>query len=82
MCSLVTQLEMPTLWSEGEGRCQRDQITETFRWISRGSRDGMYRKKDNAVRETRSSGGAEPPTDTYKASAERVVGCYGSRRGS
>ncbi len=42
----------------------------------------MYRKKDNAGRETRCSGGAEPPTGSYKASAERVVGCGGSRRGS
>jgi len=34
----------------------------------------MYRKKDNAVRETHSRGATEAPTDTYKASAEGVIG--------
>jgi len=29
---------MPTLWSEGEGRCLRAEETESSRWISRGSR--------------------------------------------
>ncbi len=34
----------------------------------------MYRKKDNAEREARSSGRAELPTRSYKASAEKGVG--------
>jgi len=67
-------MEVPTLWSEGEGRRQREQITETSRWVSRGSRDGMYRKKDNAEREARIGGGAEPPTCNYKARVERMLG--------
>ena len=67
-------LEMPTLWSEGEGRRQREEKTERSRWISRGSRDGMYRKKDNAEREARCSGRAELPTRPYKASVERGHG--------
>ena len=74
MSSLVTYLEMPTLWSEGEGRRQREEITETSRCISRGSRGGMYWKKNNAGRETRSSGDAESPTGIYKARAEMMVG--------
>ena len=65
---------MPTLWSEGEGRRQREEETERSRGISRGSRDGMYRKKDNAEREARSSGSAELPTRPDKASAERGHG--------
>ncbi len=73
-CSLVTYLEMPTLWSEGEGRRQREEKTERSRWISRGSRDGMYRKKDNAERETRCSGSAELSTKFYKASVEKDIG--------
>jgi len=34
----------------------------------------MYRKKDNAERETRCSGRAERPTKFYKASAEKGIG--------
>ena len=67
-------MEMPTLWSEGEGRRHREEKTERSRWISRGSRDGMYRKKDNAERETRCSGHAEWPTKSYKAGAEKGIG--------
>jgi len=33
--------EVPTLWSEGEGRRRWAEITKTVHWISRGSRDGM-----------------------------------------
>ena len=65
---------MPTLWSEGEGRRQREEETERSRWISRGSRDGMYRKKDNAEREARCSGSAELPTKFYKARVEKGIG--------
>ena len=67
-------IEMPTLWSEGEGRRQREEKTEMSRWISRGSRDGMYRKKDNAEREARCSGSAELPTKSYKANVEMGTG--------
>ena len=74
MSSLVTYLEMPTLWSEGEGRRQREKKTERLRWISRGSRDGMYRKKNNAEREARCSGRAELSTKLYKTSVEKGIG--------
>lgn len=36
---------MPTLWSDGEGRCSQALITESASEIFRGSRDGMLRKK-------------------------------------
>ncbi len=68
------RLEMPTLWSEGEGRRQWDRITESSRCISRGSRDGMHRKKDNAEREARCSGRVELPTRSYKTSVEKGPG--------
>ena len=41
MSSLVNELEKPSLWSEGEGRWTRAEITEVVRVISRGSKDGM-----------------------------------------
>lgn len=34
----------------------------------------MYRKKDNAEREARGSGGTERPTRSYKASVEKGIG--------
>ena len=74
-------MEMPTLWSEGEGRRHREEKTERSRWVSRGSRDGMYRKKDNAERETRCSGHAEWPTKSYKASAEKGIGLWRDSEG-
>src|SRR6266581_4278034 len=46
-------MKMPTLWSEGEGRCAWALITESARVIFRGSRDGMSRKILNSVLETR-----------------------------
>ena len=55
--SLVTYLEMPTLWSEGEGRWMGAEITEVARIISRGSRVGMYSKIYCPVLETRCGGG-------------------------
>ena len=51
--SLVNCLKMPTLWSEGEGRCSLALITESASVIFRGSRDGMLRKILNPVLETR-----------------------------
>jgi hypothetical protein len=41
MSSLVNELELPTLWSKGEGRWVRVEITEVSRTGSRGSRVGM-----------------------------------------
>jgi len=53
ICSLVNCSKMPTLWSEGEGRCSLALITESARIIFRGSRDGMLWKILNPVLETR-----------------------------
>ncbi len=46
--------------------------TPTLR-IFRGSRDGMWRKRHRAGRETHDSAGAEPATEAYKG--------YRNRRG-
>ena len=48
----LLDLKMPTLWSEGEGRCPPALITESASVIFRGSRDGMLRKMFNPVLET------------------------------
>ena len=56
MSSLVNELEKPSLWSEGEGRWTRTEITEVVRVISRGSRDGMLWKIYCPVLETRLRG--------------------------
>ena len=53
MCSLVKQVEKPTLWSEGEGRWKGAGITEVAPIDSRGSRDGMFWKIYCPVLETR-----------------------------
>ena len=53
MSSLVNEKEKPTLWSEGEGRCTRAGETEVARGVSRGSKDGMFRKMHCVVLETR-----------------------------
>ena len=55
--SLVTQMEKPTLWSEGEGRWIDAGITEVASNDSRGSRGGMLWRKYCAARETRYGGG-------------------------
>ena len=57
ICSLVNNLESPTLWSEGEGRWMDVEITEMTSINSRGSRDGMFLKIDCPVLETRFGGG-------------------------
>ena len=57
MSSLVNELEKPSLWSEGEGRRTRAEITEVVRVISRGSKDGMLSKIYCPVLETRYGGG-------------------------
>ena len=57
ICSLVNELEKPSLWSEGEGRWIRTEITEVVRIISRGSRVGMLSKIYCPVLETRYGGG-------------------------
>ena len=55
--SLVTQMEKPPLWSEGEGRWMNAGITEVARIDSRGSRGGMLWRIDRAARETRCGSG-------------------------
>ncbi len=57
MSSLVNEMEKPTLWSEGEGRWTRAEITEVVRGLSRGSKDGMLWKMHCPVLETRFGGG-------------------------
>lgn len=57
MSSLVNELEKPSLWSEGEGRRSRAEITEVVRVISRGSKDGMLSRIYCPVLETRFEGG-------------------------
>ena len=56
MCSLVNELEKPTLLSEGEGRWMCARITEVAHVDSRGSRDGMLWKIYCSVLETRCAG--------------------------
>lgn len=56
MCSLVNELETPTLWSEGEGRWVDAETTEVASTDSRGSRVGMFSKSDSPVLETRLRG--------------------------
>ncbi len=58
--SLVTYLEMPTLWSKGEGRCCWNEKTEAFQQISRGSRGGRWWKRISAEREIHGGGGQKP----------------------
>ena len=53
MCSLVNELEKPSLWSEGEGRWTCARITEVAHVDSRGSRVGMLTKIYCPVLETR-----------------------------
>ena len=57
ICSLVNEMESPTLWTEGEGRWMVVEITEVTNINSRGSRDGMFSKIDCPVLETRFGGG-------------------------
>ena len=57
MSSLVNELEKPSLWSEGEGRWTRTEITEVVRVISRGSKDGMLSRIYCPVLEARFGGG-------------------------
>jgi len=53
MCSLVNELEKPSLWSEGEGRWKDAGITEVASIDSRGSRVGMFSQIYCPVLETR-----------------------------
>lgn len=57
ICSLVNELEEPTLWSEGEGRWMDAEITEVASIDFRGSRVGMFSKIYCPVLETRCGGG-------------------------
>ena len=62
MSSLVNQLELPTLLSEGEGRWMDAGTTEVAPIDSRGSRAGMFPKIDGPVLEIHSRGwGAHRP---------------------
>ena len=70
--SLVTYSEMPTLWSEGEGRWKCGETTKAPHRISRGSRGGMQRQIGSAGRETRGGGGAVPLTGAYKGNRNRT----------
>lgn len=54
--SLVTRMEEPTLWSEGEGRWMSAGRTEVAGIDSRGIRGGMLWRIDRAARETRYGG--------------------------
>ena len=57
ICSLVNELEKPTLWSEGEGRWMCAETTEVVHIFSRGSKVGMFSKIYCPVLETRYGGG-------------------------
>jgi hypothetical protein len=59
MSSLVNEVEKPTLWTEGEGRCTRAGTTEVACVDSRGSKDGMLWKMHCPVLETRCAGCGE-----------------------
>ncbi len=59
-----TKTEMPTCWTLREGRCVWDEKTEASQAIFRGSRDGMYQKKNSTVRETQYGGEAEGEHDS------------------
>jgi len=41
ICSFVTYLRKPILWSNGEGQWMWDLKTESFHIFRRSSRDGM-----------------------------------------
>ena len=56
MSSLVNEVETPTLWTGGEGRWVRAEITEVVRIDSRGRRVGMFSQIYCPVLETRGWG--------------------------
>jgi hypothetical protein len=55
--SLVNEVKMLTLWSQGEGRWMGAEITEVASIVFRGSRGGMLTKIYCPVLETRCGGG-------------------------
>jgi len=57
---------MPTLWTQGEGRCIQTERTESVRMIFRGSRDGMWWRIGSAVLETRCGDAKGASTGVYK----------------
>ena len=75
-----TKLEMPTFWTLREGRRAWDLTTEAFQAISRGRRDGMYRKNNSTMRETQYGDGAEPSTSGYK-DYRKSIGLYWESEG-
>ena len=59
-------MKMSTQWTFGEGWSPKTWRTEAVFGIFRGSRDGMLRKIDSAVLETRCSDAGGASTDAYK----------------
>jgi len=55
--SLVNELKMLTLWSQGEGRWMDAETTEVASIVFRGSRVGMFSKIYCPVLETRCGDG-------------------------
>jgi len=79
--SLVTYLEMPTLWSEGEGRCLREQNehppsgSSGVAGAACGGRDTVQDGRPTAVL-------AQNQQPRRIRGTEVAEGCRGSRRGS
>jgi len=79
--SLVNELEMPTLWSEGEGRCLREQNehppsgSSGVAGMACGGRDTVQDGRPAAVR-------AQDQQPRRIRGTETAEGCRGSRRGS
>ncbi len=79
--SLVTYLEMPTLWSEGEGRCLREQNehpplgSSGVAGAACGGRDTVQDGRSTAVR-------AQNQQPRRIRDTEIAEGRRGSRRGS
>ena len=73
-----TKSEMPTFWTLREGRCACDMRTEASQAVSRGSKDGMYRKKNSEVREPQCGGDAESSTSGYKVYRKSIGLCWES----
>jgi hypothetical protein len=64
-------MKAPTQWTCGEGRCSVAWRTETASEVFRGSRDGMLRKINSPVLETRCSGVRGTTTTAYKGDRNR-----------
>jgi len=79
--SLVNELEMPTLWSEGEGRCLRDSNehppsgSSGVAGAACGGRDTVQDGRPTAVL-------GQNPQPRRIRETEIAEGCRGSRRGA